>query len=42
MNQSLFLILIAGLLVALLFLFNHALVKYYTDPLESIKPVLLL
>lgn len=42
MNQSLLFVLLVTSLIVALFVFNFALVKYYTDPLESIKPVLIL
>jgi len=41
MNQSLFFVSVVAAVIAVLSLFNFALLKYYTDPVESIKPVLM-
>lgn len=42
MNQSLFFILVVLAIISLLSLFNFALLKYYTDPVEGIKSVLMI
>ena len=42
MNQSFLFIILALSVFFGMFAFNYALVKYFTDPLENIKPVLFL
>ena len=42
MNQSLFFILVVLAIITVLSLFNFALLKYYTDPVEGIKSVLII